>query len=210
MSYLVSWRKPEGVLDGDFRVEERKRVTHLIAQFVANVMRIDSELPHWGYKEIWNGSPHFETFDWLTYDAIFPKAKWVHLVRNPIRFAISTAGRDDRAFTRKMFEGQLTNWVKMHEYNCKRAETKRYYLVRYEDMISKSEKTIKSLLEFVSVEWDENCLNAMERRYVPSWRDPLDGVNVFSKPLNIPRLYEYVCELGYLEDITSMGIDLHC
>lgn len=75
MAYLVSWRKPEGVLVGDFRVEERKRITHLIAQFIANVMRIDPELPHWGYKEIWNGSSHFETFDWLTYDEIFPKSE---------------------------------------------------------------------------------------------------------------------------------------
>lgn len=208
MSYLVSWRKPEGVLDGDFRVEERKRISRLIAQFVADVMRIDPKLQHWGYKEIWNGSPHFETFGWLTYDAIFPKAKWVHLVRNPIRFAISTGGRDNNKFTRKIFEGQLSNWVKIHEYNCKRAEKKNYYLLKYEDIISKPEKTIKGLLDFAEIKWDKRCLNAMEQRYVPSHRNPIEGVDMFLDPLTIPGLYNYALELGYIEDIKAMGIDI--
>lgn len=208
MSYLSEWRNPKNLEGNEFEISEQRRVGELIAQFVADVMKTDPESSRWGYKEIWNGSPQFESFDWQIYDLIFPRAKYIHLVRNPFRYAISTAGRKQKEFTRKIFEDQLNNWVKMHEYNSQRADTGRYYLVRYEDIVGKPKETIREVLEFVGIEWNVNCLNVLQRRYVPSLHNPLEGKNFFSKPFKDSKLYTYVEQLDYLDDVYSMGAAL--
>ncbi|MBU1417892.1 MAG: sulfotransferase [Proteobacteria bacterium] len=208
LSYLDAWRNPSNKTRDELETYERNRIGKLIAQFMADVARTDPHTACWGYKEIWNGSPQFETFNWAIYDSIFPQAKYIHLVRNPFRYAISTAGRDQEKFTRELFINQLFNWVKIHEHNSKRAETERYHLVRYEDLIAAPEEAVKKVLDFAGVEWDAKCLESMKQRYVPSLRNPLDGKNFFTKPFKVKGLYQYANDLGYLEDIRSMGIVL--
>lgn len=205
MSYLSEWRNSQNLKRDELEISEQKRIGRLIAQFVADVMKTDTESPRWGYKEIWNGSPQFETFDWHIYDSIFPNAKYIHLVRNPFRYAISTAGRVKEEFTRKMFEDQLNNWVEMHEYNSMRADTGRYYLVRYEDIVDKPKEILKRIFDFVDIPWNEKCLDVLQQRYVPSLRDPLEGKDLFSKPFINAKLYTYVEQLGYLEDVAEIG-----
>ncbi len=209
MSYLNAWRNPSKKSRDDLETIERKRIGNLIAQFVADVTKTEPHTSCWGFKEIWNGSPQFETFNWAIYDSIFPQAKYVHLVRNPLRYAISTAGRDQEEFTRELLLNQLSNWVKIHDYNSERVETQRYHLVRYEDIIASPEETINEILDFVEIEWNAECLESMKQRYVPSLRNPLENSkNIFKKPIKVKGLYKHVKDLGYLDDICSMGIDL--
>jgi Sulfotransferase family len=208
MSYLDAWRNPLNKTRDDLEASERNRIGKLIAQFVADVTRADPQTPYWGYKEIWNGSPQFETINWATYDSIFPRAKYIHLVRNPFRYAVSTAGRDQEKFTRELLIKQLSNWVNMHDYNSKRSETGRYHLVRYEDILDTPEETIKKITDFIGVEWNEKCLNAMKQRYVPSLRNPLENDNFFSKPFKVKGLYKHAKNLGYLDNILSMNVVL--
>lgn len=208
MSYLSEWRNPQNLNRDKLEVKEQKRVGQLIAQFVSDVMKTDPDSPQWGYKEIWNGSPQFETFDWQTYDTIFPGAKYIHLVRNPFKYAISTAGRVEEEFTREMFDEQLNNWVKMHEYNSRRTATGRYYLVRYEDIVDKPEETLRKIFKFVGISWNETCLGVMQQSYVPSLRDPLKDKDLFSKPFKGTKLYNYIEQLGYLKDVDEMGVVL--
>ena len=205
MSFLVEWRQEEGDQQASFRKTEERRIARLIARFMMHVLRIDQELPFWGYKEIWNGSPHFETHEWDIYDRIFPNAKYIHLVRNPIRFAVSTAGRSDQPFDRKTLAAQLANWVRIHEFNIQRAD-RQYYLLRYEDLVSKQQSSMKSLLGFLDIPWDEGCLKAFEKKYVPSFRDPLSDPEIIKDPIEIPGLYKYASSLGYLNEIEEMGI----
>ncbi|MCP3931920.1 MAG: sulfotransferase [Bacteroidetes bacterium] len=209
MSYLNAWRNPLKKTKDEMEALEKKRIGKLIAQFVADVTKTDPDIPCWGFKEIWNGSPQFETFNWSIYDSIFPNAKYVHLVRNPIRYAISTAGRDQEKFTRQLFDKQLLNWVKIHDYNSTRANTKRYQLVRYEDILDSPNEVIRRILEFLDVEWNPECLEPMNQSYVPSLRDPLESnKEISNKPIKLKGLYQHVEDFEYVDDIASMGFKL--
>ncbi len=208
VSYLNEWRNKIQKEKNDFVVDERKRIGKLVAQFVADVVQTDNQTINWGFKEIWNGSPQFETFSWDIYDEIFPNAKYIHLVRNPFRYAISTAGREQGEFTREMLDRQLSYWVAIHEYNKKRIETGRYCFLRYEDILDCPEKNVKMVCDFIGINWKEQCLAAMKKKWVPSLRDPLEGRNILNKSFKVNGLYQYVKELGYSDDIDSMGIAL--
>lgn len=48
----------------------------------------------------------------------------------------------------------------------------------------------------------------MKQRYVPSFRNPLNDENFFTKPFKVKGLYNHAKNLDYLDDIDSMGIVL--
>ncbi len=209
MSAITAWRNPSAKNREDLTKEEQQRIGKLIAQFVADVTKTDPQLVQWGFKEIWNGSPQFETFDWEIYDHIFPRAKYIHLVRNPVRYAISTAGRTKDVFTREFMTGQLNNWVRMEEYNGRRAATKRYCRLRYEDLIAEPEKEMKRLTSFIGIPWDKKCLNPLKIRHVPSFRNAAEGnTQIWKKPIFIPGLHPYIVALGYEKELEDMGVTI--
>ncbi len=209
MSGITAWRNPLLKNREELTKEEQQRIGKLIAQFLADVTKTDHYLAHWGFKEIWNGSPQFETFDWEIYDHIFPRAKYIHLVRNPVRYAISTAGRTKDVFTREFMTGQLNNWVEMEKYNARRAATKRYCRLRYEDLISEPEKEMKRITAFIDIPWDEKCLTPLEIRHVPSFRNPAEGnTHIWKKPIFVPGLHQYIVALGYEKELEDMGITI--
>jgi len=206
MKYLSAWRNHKGLPDSEFRKDQRKRIGKCIAKFITDIMLIDNKASFWGYKEIWNGSPHFETFQWDIFRQIFPNAAYVHLVRNPIDFAISTAGRDGDRFTRKVLIGQLENWVSIHEHSLRCRQTQRYYLQKYEDLVHEPKKEMMKLLEWLNVPWDPQCLKAFQTRYVPSTRNPIEDYSIFKRPIRVHNLKKHMDTLGFREN--SRGIEV--
>ncbi len=188
---------------------ETERLNRLIAEFAYRGMKCDPNCSHWGYKEIWNGSRGFATIEWAIYDEVFPRAKWVHLVRNPFTYAPSSAGFvGQETIAREQFENQVVDWVRIHNWNSSRKATGKYILARYEDISNLETGSLRGLLDKLGVGWHENCAKAMGRSYVPSKTKPIADSEIFDRPFRVDGLYAQVEELGYGEDIAQMGITI--
>jgi hypothetical protein len=136
-----------------------ERVGRNVAEFVCNLLEVDRTAMLWGFKELWNGSGSFN-YDWSIYDSVFPRAYWVHLVRNPFTFARSTARWNGTPLDLNHLEELLGYWVAIVRKSRERAHTRRYREVRYEDLVEQPERTLTPILNAAGVGWDAACARA--------------------------------------------------
>lgn len=189
------------------RQNEQDRICRVIARTLVELLGIDPATRFWGYKEIWNGN-HYFFHDWAIYDLIFPRATWVHLIRNPIEQVASHASKSGTEFTRGLLLERLLDWVSMINYARLRQQTGRYFEFRYEDLLQDPQKTLLPLFQFLNLEWSELCRRALAKRWVPSTRDRAQESKVLRGQLAVPNLYELVEELGYMEAMHRHGVNL--
>ena len=102
-------------------------------------------------------------FRWIGFiKVLFPKAKIIHCIREPKNNCLS--------MFKNLFEGGLNftydqeDLVKFYNHYVKLMNfwKSKYSLnimdVNYEDLISNSQATIKEIIKFCNLEWEENCL----------------------------------------------------
>jgi hypothetical protein len=150
---------------------------------------------YWGFKEIWldSESPH----DLRLYDAVFPGAFYVHLVRHPFTFARSVADWNHRPFTLDELRRQLTGWVDHLQANRAAARTGRYLLLTYESLVAEPRRAVEPLLQRLNLPWDNVCLAALARSHVPSPGKspyPRGASQVAARVAGLERL---MAEFGY-------------
>src|SRR5262249_40594487 len=121
---------------------------------------------YWGFKEIWLDSK--SPYDLGLYDAVFPGACYVHLVRHPFTYARSVADWNRRPFTAQQLQTELARWVDYLETNRAAARTGRYLRVTYEALVADPRLALAPLLERLGLAWDDACLAALGRDHVPS------------------------------------------
>lgn len=99
---------------------------------------------------------------------IFPAAKIIHCIRNPLDTCISC---------------YFTDFRDGHEYSCDLSSLGVYYRqyqkvmrhwkyalriplfeVRYEDLVDNAEETSRTLVDYCGLEWDSRCLNSHKTR----------------------------------------------
>jgi uncharacterized coiled-coil DUF342 family protein len=149
---------PNGVL-----VREESRIGIIIAEEMVNLLKVNRKSKQiWGFKEIWNGSSQFK-YDWTPYDEVFPEAIWVHIVRNPFDFALSTANWNRDILDINYLYNRLLDWVSMVRYSRERADTGRYFEIRYEKLVQNARSVVEPILKQVKIAWHPNCEEASKQ-----------------------------------------------
>jgi tetratricopeptide (TPR) repeat protein len=99
---------------------------------------------------------------------LFPEAPLVHALRHPLDIMVSAFSN---AFTHGFFcsydlVSAATHYVRVMDLvESYRAEMAlRYLPIRYEDMVSDQEASVRSLLSFIGEEFDRSCLTFHENR----------------------------------------------
>jgi hypothetical protein len=145
----------------------REHVGAVVANFAAELLRVDYDAKVWGYKELWNGSESFD-YAWTIYDDVFPRATWVHLVRNPFSFCRSAVRWMRQPLTIKNTLERLSEWVKITRRCRERAVRNRYFQIRYEDVCSRARETLEPLLESISLSWREELQDQLRIKILDS------------------------------------------
>ena len=94
--------------------------------------------------------------------AAFPDAKFVHLMRDPRAVALS---RIRAGFTTKRTATAIERWreaVAMHENVADSLGGDRYFLVRYEDLVTTPKEAIEPLCAFLGIPFDERMLTSKQ------------------------------------------------
>jgi tetratricopeptide (TPR) repeat protein len=132
---------------------------------------------------------------------LFPASPLIHVIRHPLDVMVSAISNH---FTHGFFcatalETAATHYVRIMDLVMHyRAEMAlRYLPVRYEAMVEQQAETVRSVLDFVGVPFDENCLNFHEnRRYART-----ASYAQVTEPLYDRSLYRYRNYRQHLEPV---------
>jgi hypothetical protein len=181
---------PFPTINDDVLDQTRKRIGGIIAHAIVEILSIDTHThTAWGYKEIWNGSSQFQ-YDWLPYHMAFPEAIWVHLIRNPFEFTESCASWNNERLTLSYLRDRLIDWVAIIKYSRRLIPTKRYFEVRYEDLIAKPQETIQPILERADLTWHAECEKALESFVLRSNKKSCNPVDSMQSAHDVKHILE--------------------
>lgn len=136
----------------------------------------------------------------------FPKAKFIHIYRNPIDNFIAFRKKDSDKWSEDKFIYDLKRNVKLTKDHINKDN---HYLIRYEDIVLKTESTLKSLTSFLEIEFTENMLrptksgSAWEGNSVEN--SQFKGIS--STSLDKHLKYDNKDQLRYLEHYLQDEID---
>lgn len=129
--------------------------------------------PRWGDK-----TPVYVT-KMKAIAAVLPEARFVHLIRDGRDVALSRARRAMRGAARP--ENAARKWRdRIHEARRQAERIPHYLEVRYEDLVTETEPTLRGIAEFLELPWDGAMLDYHERaperlREVARDLPPADG-----------------------------------
>jgi tetratricopeptide (TPR) repeat protein len=99
---------------------------------------------------------------------LFPASPLIHVIRHPLDVMISALSNHftHGYFCASSLESAATHYVRVMDLVMHyRAEMAlRYLPVRYDAMVTNQEETVRSILEFIGVPFDERCLSFHENR----------------------------------------------
>jgi hypothetical protein len=173
---------------------ERSRIGRLIAATLTELLSI-GDSPAWGFKEIWNGTSSFK-YHWGSYDAVFPRALWVQLIRHPFSFARSCASWNKEDLTLPYLEDRLRDWTTCVVTSRRRATTGNYLEIRYEDVVRDPAGTLSPVLSRAGLEWHPDCINGLKSRHLASSVQSDDGPVL--EQADVGRLIDTTPALGSL------------
>ena len=111
---------------------------------------------------------HIHTFQTQLLNTIFPKAKYILLVRNPLAFVNSCIEHADNKNQTQSAIYYASVWKAYASEILKlisSTEKERYLLVHYEDLVSKPEKTVKSICSHLDLEFHPEMLNVSNSKF---------------------------------------------
>lgn len=154
----------------------------------------------WGYKEIWNGTA-WATYEWDSYDEVFPGGHWVHLVRHPLSFVKSVASWNKDLLTQDYLRARLVDWIGVVRHSRKRVSTGRYFEIRFEDLVADPNAALTPLLTALGLEWTSEMSRVREGGSILSSEfstaSDLDEESVANTVQAIDGLEEACSSLGY-------------
>jgi hypothetical protein len=118
-------------------------------------------------KERWvDGTPENSHFVYCL-NMMFPGAKFIFLIRNPIAVANSlmnfgTAGGQAGNYEEENAYNQWYNLTESCYFSLRAFGTEKVLLVPFQDLVSQKEMVIKNCLSFIHEEFDANCLKPFD------------------------------------------------
>jgi hypothetical protein len=161
---------------GDFRIEEgllRQRIVAIEPFDLGEALRAFYGLyaerfgkPRWGDK-----TPLYVHRMELIH-GLLPEARFIHLIRDGRDVALSTR---DLWFGPDSIEEAAQRWRSLIEEARRRSRKLPHYLeIRYEDLVSSTEATLREICDFVDLPWDTSMLayhRTAEERMSEIYRD---------------------------------------
>lgn len=99
---------------------------------------------------------------------LLPKAKIIHCHRDPINTCLSCFTANFTGFLPYAYDlGHLGHYYRCYEdlmAHWKKVLPLSIYTLNYEDLVSNSEKEIRSLIDFVGLPWSDSCLTPHQTR----------------------------------------------
>lgn len=185
--------------------EESQRVGAILATTLCDLLRPDPQKSHWGFKEVWNGSAAHR-HSWTAYDALFPNALWIHLIREPLAFVRSCVAWTNADPNVDYLEQRLADWSAMVDCSRLRRQTDRFVEIRYEDLVAEPKRTLSLALNRVGVSWSDHCLGPLSHRQLAS--PPFDDSPILDRLQSVmpsDRFIALVDELGYTDTLAFFG-----
>jgi hypothetical protein len=146
----------------------KERASRGVRMLFAQLMQVEPGVTAWGFKEIWNGNPAVAQIPWSVYQAVFPHARWVHLVRDPFAFVQSSVRWNQLPLTIDLLTEELKHWQQVIEWSQPLKEVPDFFEIRYEDLISAPKTTLAPILASVRLDWHDNCERELKRRILAS------------------------------------------
>ena len=182
----------------------KDRAARGVRMLFAEMMQLDRGHAAWGFKEIWNGNPAVATVPWSVYQAVFPNARWVHLVRDPFAFAKSSARWNETPLTASLLRQELRHWQEVVAWSRQLAGEPSYCEIRFEDLRKAPEATLAPILAAAGLAWRPECDVALSRRVMASpdaspyaVERTLRGKEIAALVAKIDGLSQLSSELGY-------------
>lgn len=127
---------------------------------------------------------------------ILPKSKIIHCSRNP-RDNIFSIYKNYFASDKITFGSDLKETVEYYNlykdlmYYWNNLLPDFIYNIKYEDLVTKTEKEIKRLLDFCNLEWEDRCLKFYEnKRSISTASDTQVRSKIYSSSVNYWKNYE--------------------
>jgi hypothetical protein len=181
----------------DAQARELTRVARIVRRALAELYGLEGDLAYWGFKEIWVGAEPWQS--WEPFDAVYPDAFYVHLIRHPLEFVRSNAAWNRRPLTLDLLRVLLEDWVAYVRKSRERRATDRYAEIRYEDLTTAPASVLSSLFAQLGLAPDPACLVPLETLWLPSMRRSGWPQGMRAALGEIPGLEAAMAELGYQE-----------
>jgi len=182
----------------------KERAARGVRLLFAELMQVDQRYAAWGYKEIWNGNPAVATVPWSVYHAVFPQARWVHLVRDPFGFVRSSARWNEVPLSFKLLRNELHRWNEVVAWSRQLAQTNRFHEIYFEDLRRDPKATLLPILGTAGLDWHPACDAALSRRVMASpdaspYRTErrMERDEIAALVQSIEGLAPLIAELGY-------------
>lgn len=194
----ASSQDPRPIPDESEESRQRERIGRIVARTVAEILAPDPAAPVWGFKEIWNGAQNHD-HPWETYDAVFPRAVWVHLMRHPLDYVRSCVAWNRDDLTAEQARHRLIDWCGMVDRSRQRAScSPRWVELRYEDLTASPRVCIERVLGACSLQWSDECLGPFAQRVLSSTGRVAGGDGlVVPRDRRLDCLPELALGLGY-------------
>ncbi|NJN97762.1 MAG: sulfotransferase [Anaerolineales bacterium] len=214
-TFLNLRREVDTIIPDELLNEVRKKAAKSIQKTIRTLLEPKKKNPLvWGFKDPWNGSSNFY-YDWKAYDFVFPKAIWIHLVRNPFTYAKSSSMWNRTPLDITTLTHTLREWVNIVKFSRTRADTGLFFEIKYESLIKSPSDTLSNIFASCGVKWDEVCLNPLKTSIMKSSQEingaiysELSKDHIHDICSNISGFREICTELDY--DLTSSFPDYFC
>ncbi len=136
-------------------------------------------------------------------DAIFPRAQFVCMVRQPGAVVASLMRWNWD------FEMALAYWIRantMARHAAERMPPDKWYLVRYEDLVREPEDVMRGVLDYLGEVWDANVLRHHEVHSAQSGGIEVEGDNRDDRPIEVSRVDAWRDELS-TDQIARIGAE---
>jgi hypothetical protein len=138
--------------------------------------------------------------------AMFPNSIFIFLVRHPIAVALAT-----QKTSLPEMPGMVEHWSLAHKAMLDdRQRLKRHILVRYEDMITRPDNTLKTIYEFLKLPPQpvkENVMAGINREYFKLWEEyKLTRPRIYQDVMQfseIPAQFRYVFDTPYVHPMAA-------
>ena len=93
---------------------------------------------------------------------LFENIRIIYMIRDGRGSSLSTINRENRDMEKSIFHDLINKWndVNSKAYvDCKKIGADKCLMVKYEDLVTDSEKTIRKVLEFTDIEFSQDFLH---------------------------------------------------
>ncbi|MFX1453251.1 MAG: sulfotransferase, partial [Promethearchaeota archaeon] len=129
----------------------------------------------------------------------YPNAKFIHIIRDPLINLASL--KKNLAFRNRVFLPlglvlYLQNSIKMAENNLKKYGRNVYYVLRYEDLVSKTKKYMKEISNFLNIDYQKDlCFPTINSKPATS-NSMFEDSRVIGVVKNQSHNYRWLTELS--------------